>query len=330
VWKLAVRRFVPVSPNNQGISRVTADRATLQPIASSFHHNMLGNVDALYADGKVTVTTQGKDGPKVQEQDIASGVLDNEEVFFAMRALPLASGYKSNLTVLPPFTSSTLEFEVRVDKIETLTVPLGTFECFRLDLSVAQTFWISTGPDRRIVRFDAGGVIAELAEFGITEAGAPLSFHKGDLSFRLTPPDGWDFLLDVISEPDEKEATVSLLDADVRTNSVAEVRRVDRASVEAGIVELARGELGRIRARYKEYALQESSWLEHPIGGRPAVSFSGDFDQGGKRMTQYRVYILDGDVVGEFVFRLEKAEFDAHRATFDAIAESFRLEAKPR
>jgi hypothetical protein len=327
VWQLDVRRFVPAGGNNQGISRVTTDRASLLPISSSFHHTLLGRSDATYSEGKATVTTQGKDGPKVLEKEIPGGVLDNEEVFHAMRALPLAVGYRTKLSVLTPFNWVVLPIEVSVDKVETITVPAGTFECFRLGFSIGQTFWISTAPDRRIVRFDVQGVTAELSEFGKATPGVEKLFHADEMAFALTPPRGWEFLLDVL-QADDGSATVSLLDPDVRTDSIAKVCRATPDEILGGIAPLAKKELDEIAAHVKGFKLREGSWTERKFGENAGACFAADYEQGDKQMTQYRVYILGAGLLAELTFRTETADFAQNRTAFDAIAESYRVETK--
>lgn len=48
IWHMEWRRFVTAGGNNQGISRVDADRETFRPITASFHHTLIGNYDAVY------------------------------------------------------------------------------------------------------------------------------------------------------------------------------------------------------------------------------------------------------------------------------------------
>ena len=75
--------------------------------------------------------------------------------------------------------------------------------------------------------------------------------------------------------------------------------------------------------------MRADTWLERAIAGHPAVSFAGDYEQAGKKMVQYRAYVLQAGVLGEFIFRMDTADFEKHRATFDAIIESFHVEPKP-
>ena len=51
---------------------------------------------------------------------------------------------------------------VEVTGTETVTVPAGTFPCYKLDLHIGQFFWIATNAPRDIVKIEAGGVIMEL------------------------------------------------------------------------------------------------------------------------------------------------------------------------
>ena len=54
-------------------------------------------------------------------------------------------------------------WEVEVSGLETVTVPAGTFECFKLKPSHGQTYWYSTDPHRYPVKYEAGDGVAELS-----------------------------------------------------------------------------------------------------------------------------------------------------------------------
>ena len=203
----------------------------------------------------------------------------------------------------------------------------GTFECFKVEFSIAQTFWVSTAPDRRVVKFEANGVTGELTGSRIARSGGPQTFEDAELGFAVTAPDGWDFW---VSDSDRTDAFVplALLDPEARFLSVLEVRRAGEG--ETSLVDVARRELDGAKDRVTNFALRTSSWSERLDGTSPAVSFVGDFDQAGKKMVQYRVYAMQAGRIAEFVFRTEREEFEALRPTLEGIASSFRAGTEPR
>ena len=48
-----------------------------------------------------------------------------------------------------------------VTEIETVRVPAGTFDCFKVDLNIKQTFWYATNAPRYLVKFEAAGTSAK-------------------------------------------------------------------------------------------------------------------------------------------------------------------------
>jgi serine/threonine protein kinase len=138
---------------------VEAQADTFTPIHSSYE---LGGASVVYttyrtdhaevkSSGEVEVTKVALDGP----------VFDNEEFFQLVRRLPLAPGYKISLPLLAG--GPLVNWEVEVSGLETITVPAGTFQCFKLKPFYGQTYWYSTDPHRYLVKFDAGGMVAELS-----------------------------------------------------------------------------------------------------------------------------------------------------------------------
>ncbi|HWY87419.1 MAG TPA: DUF3108 domain-containing protein [Gemmataceae bacterium] len=89
-------------------------------------------------------------------------VFDNEEFFQLVRRLPLAPGYRIRLPLLPAGRSVAI-WDLEVSGLETVTVPAGTYECFKLKPFAGQTYWYSTDPHRYLVKFDTAGVVAELS-----------------------------------------------------------------------------------------------------------------------------------------------------------------------
>src|SRR5262249_37302121 len=145
------------------LSHVEAQADTLKPIHSRWKHPLLGDADTTYSPGLAVVKWGGKDEAKKEE--LEGTIYDNEEAVQGMRRLPRSTNYSVTLKI---FTSlgggNIIPITATVEGIEKVTVPAGTFDCFKVNLSlVKQTFWYSIDSHHYVVKFEGGGVVAELS-----------------------------------------------------------------------------------------------------------------------------------------------------------------------
>lgn len=159
IWRLGMQLNV----GTQQASRVEVDAATFKPLHSRRKISVMGDVDAVYSAGRVDARLKGEAETKTTGY---SGLCyDNEEVIQLIRRLPLAEGYTTSLPIFVSYGNTVISLKLTVAGKESVTVPAGTFECFKIKLSmVNQTFWYSADAHRYMVKMDAGAVIGELAK----------------------------------------------------------------------------------------------------------------------------------------------------------------------
>jgi len=158
IWRFGSRMNV----GHRSLSRVEVEADTCKPIHSRWQSNVLGDADTTYSAGHADVKL--KERSKVTTVELNKVCYDNEEVAQLIRRLPLAPNYSTTLQI---FTSlgggNVIAIKLEVEGVESIQVPAGTFECFRVKLGlVNQTFWYSTDAHRYLVKFDAGAILAEL------------------------------------------------------------------------------------------------------------------------------------------------------------------------
>ena len=118
-------------------------------------------------------------------------------------------GYKSTVPVFSSLGGgSVISLNVEVTGTETVTVPAGTYPCYRLDLHIGQVFWISTNAARDIVKIEGGGVVMELTGVRHRNASDPVNYVDAD-GFSLTAPPGW--VIGSLAQ-EKTKASVLLLD----------------------------------------------------------------------------------------------------------------------
>lgn len=144
---------------SQIFSLVEAEADTLKPIQSRRKISTGGTgvgVDATWAPGHAEL--RSANNAQVRRVDLDGPVFDDREFFQLVRRLPLASGYKATLMLLNISSSTLVRTKLEVIGKETVTVPAGTYECFKIDLDIGpQTYWYSSDPHRYLVKYEAGG-----------------------------------------------------------------------------------------------------------------------------------------------------------------------------
>ncbi len=322
VWDLRLNRNIGVNAPNLGLSHVMADRETFQPVSSVFRHSLLGNVAAEYAPNQVTVRTKGVDGKESTRKLDLDGVhYDNEQGWHVFRRLPLTDDYKGEMPICVTFGAGPIKLGVEVTGKETLEVPAGTFECYKLLIKpLQQTFWISTGPERYTVKFEAGGVSGVLQSIRQVKQGDTIKHSDDDLGFSLSAPADWYFIPDKMSVK-EPAKLVILMDPEaeavtaLHVGPLAKLKDEHRASVRAWaedkVVDIGKG--------HKDFQVRADSWQEQEVGGHTAVSCVADFVHGERKRVEYCVFILGKATATFFASHTELDRLDPFSKKLDKL-----------
>jgi hypothetical protein len=206
--------------------------------------------------------------------------LDPEESVFTIRRLPLAVGYKTTIPVTSgiPLASP---MELSVTAIETVQVPAGKFNCYKVSFAKAgQTLWIGVDGAKPLVKLEAGDVDAELVKvWGPTN---PL-----DSALEFIKAAGW-FVNDVtlgpgpvakaaiVSEPDNSHGMVYGSSATLRRiyTPASEIDRSLQQSVSEAINSSYWGVTGYNVVR----SIHPGSLQRRLINGQKAAIFLVDID----------------------------------------------------
>jgi tetratricopeptide (TPR) repeat protein len=320
IWKLGSRLFAGV----QQLSSVEVEADSFKPLHSRWKHTLLGDADAVYGAGHADLKFKGKD--EIKKIEIESLVYDNEEVVQLMRRLPLATNYSTRIQILSTLAGGNIiPLKIEVAGIDKVQVGAGSFDCYRVELSVKQTFWYSTDEHHYLVKFEAGGVSAELTSIEQTTPGQPVAFKMASPALSLSAPSGW--LFDT-HEPDEAKAPgkIVILDPDATATSFLFVNNVDnlnlkpeekkslRACADAQIVEGTR--------TLKDLKVRADTWKDRTVAGQPALSVVADFVESREKKVSYLVFTFLENNALQFLTCTDPADFEAFRPQFDAIIDS--------
>lgn len=320
IWRFGSRMMAGV----QQFSRVEADYESLKPLHSRWKHVLIADADAMYSPGHAEVKLLTKDTTKTV--DLPGVIYDNEEATQLFRRLPLATNYSGTLRFLSTLGGGNI-IPVKIDVvgIEKVQVPAGTFECFKLELSIKQTFWYSTDPHRYLVKFEAGGAVAELSGVGEFKPDAPTTYHDPTYDFSLTLPPGWTAYR---RDPDEqKEATtVFLLDPEAAALTIVQAQKLSWLKPEKK--ESLRGwvntELADAAKELKGFKARQDSWKELTVAGHPAMAVAGDFVDGKEENANWGVFLFTAEDAIQISGHTTSGNFDSWKAQVEKIVQSFQ------
>jgi hypothetical protein len=322
-WRLAMRLYAVA----QQSSRLEVEADSFKPIHCWRKISVMGESDVTYSSGHAWVKTTGKDDAR--EIDLNGVVYDNEEVIQLVRRLPLAADYKTTLSIFNGMGGGNWGWiVVEVTGQETVEVPVGSFACYKVELSaVHTTFWYSTDAHHYLVKFEGGGVIGVLASVTQRKAGEPVPYQDPTFGFSLAAPADWMFFRTDVAG-DQNKAKVMILDPEAVATSVVnvgsrtllwpEVQNSLRAWAEKEITD---GEGSKI---LKELTIRPDSWKDLTVAGKPGLSVIGDFVEGKDKKVGYAVFTFGNTNAATFVLLADAKDFEAFQPKFEAIVDSYK------
>ncbi len=152
---------------------VDANAATLAPAAATRVVNSPDGRrtwDVTYGASTVTVLQEDADDERTDTIDIPRTSYDTWTDLFLWRTIDFKEGYevKYEAVVTADFAKpDVISIVLKVTGLETVTVPAGTFEAWRLEIRSGgrtQKAWIANDEQRTLVRYDNTGLVFELEE----------------------------------------------------------------------------------------------------------------------------------------------------------------------
>jgi hypothetical protein len=321
ILRCGTRQLVMIN-GATGFSEVYCHAESFAPIRSLWKHSLLGEAITTYSKTSAKVEVVGKD--REFTIDFTPPAFDNEQCVELFRRLPLAEGYKTTFTVVTSLGGSQLALGIEVPGKETITVPAGTFDCYKVVLNIGQTFWISADEHRYVVRFAAGGVSADLARVWQVQPGEAEQCITS--TFSLTLPYRW-LAYEPKPDADADASEVVLLDpravseAEVNVRPKSSLAAAEQASPQAWTESFVKG----MKNKLADFALDESGIVETEVGGKPAAQIVANFTESGKPYRMLGVAVIGDPNAAVLRFTAPVDKFDSLRKDFDAIVSSFQF-----
>ncbi len=323
LWRLRTRHRVHSDADNQGIREVLARRDTMAPVRGTVRHSIAGHFEARYGDGAVTIETIGA-GARRREK-LPGPTFDSEELFHLFRRLPLEVGYSTRLSFISAMAGGATAVDVEVAGIEKITVPAGEFECYRVEISVPQVVWFSTEPSRVLVKFETSGIVGELQEVYAQEPGSEAVYADEMLGLSVNLPPDWLFH----SDGNYPTEVLFLFDPNAESQTRMDIRRSQEEAGDCFHLGGAQQKLEQARRALRDYALRDGTWREWYFGGWPAVRFVGDYLDRDTAKVHYWTRVQNEEFCVDFTLKVAADRFDALRAVFDGIIESYQAPPPP-
>lgn len=323
LWKMSVRRFVS-SAQNEGVSHITVDRSTNRPLKTQWDHMLLGAVDGTWHDDKIDLKVKKPKKTEDKTIEYTGQVFSNDQVFWVLRQLPLAVGYKVTVPIRVAFTGGApLGLEVEVTKKERIETPVGEFNCFRLETNIRQTFWIADAPERYLTRFDAEGVTATLT--ALSKEGRKTTLANKHMGLTVELPKGW-FAYPVNTSNEDTSGgfrlvAPNMVSAKLRVRDKSLLDRDERESLDAW----AEGRIRAGRRAFKDLRMRSDGVRDTEMAGSPAKSFVIDQVISGRDIVRASTLGFVGERAIDFSMSTTKAHYADAKAVFDQLQASIRV-----
>lgn len=140
---------------------VVADALTLRPqktVRTIRTQTLNRDIIAEYGTDRVHIVISGDESAD-EEIEFPPHAYDTEESLFLWRTLPFAVAYEVQYVTINPNRPTGRVGSARVVAIESVTVPAGTFETWRVEATAATSkvvAWYDTQGTHRLVRYDSG------------------------------------------------------------------------------------------------------------------------------------------------------------------------------
>jgi hypothetical protein len=159
------------SPEFDDSSSVLVDPQTLKPAEAErviTSEDGVLRIDVRYSGGTAEieriVTKQGKEEDRrIDQLDVPEHAYDTGASLFLWRTIPMQVDYRAayrSMATAVVGKSQENKVTVRVLRQETVEVPAGTFEAWRIEVrapgGVKQTAWYASDSARRLLKYDSG------------------------------------------------------------------------------------------------------------------------------------------------------------------------------
>lgn len=280
--------------------------------------------------GKTIHYTSNKRGKKTENTtDIDNPVFDDEATQFLLRRIPLSVGYRDSALVFNNMNGMYVKGQVVVESMEDITVPMGTFNCYKLlvtssfqgDQNYEETFWVSSDKNRYIVQTVSEKSTTKLSRVSHSlPASNVILDERSELSVTLPKEylyynslTTW-YYKSIYHIFTEKTMAMVRLKQQKRTKGKSSAEMIDN-------------EIAELKSHHKKYSLRKSDTRTTTINGIEVFQHVADAKEKYDPMAvvEYRTYFFTEEYMYCLLFLTNRDHFERDREEFDSIIESVTL-----
>ncbi len=315
---------------NVGITQHTTvlmDAADFSPATSIQDSGSYGVFTALFSPQQVEFVTARRNSNTKKQFPVDRPVYDYAQLAHLMRCLPLREGFQAGILIAVSEKASLWDGKITVVAREKVTVPAGTFDCYRTALEfVGQTYtyWISADAHSYIVKENLAGLnTLELTSIATVEKGKPVYYVDSKLGISLEAPNGW-----MIGSTEPGGEYVIFFEPEAKAEGALMFAQRRNEPSDTTLDEAADKETIAEQQRYKMFAVRPESRGPVSVSGFNAVRYIADFKQlmTGKDTVRYQFFLESPTRWYNIRFETGKENFDRFRPAFDSIISGLRLQ----
>ncbi len=300
------------------------------PISSRQRSQMMGvDRQTNYETDHVDISTLQGEKRSSKQIPLNRIVYDEEQVALLLRCLPLRDGYKTTIPIFDSESASIRELEIAVVARETIAVPAGNFDCFKVVWTMGSAeaaCWISRDHPFYPVKIDLAGLIdMELKAIARLDKSAPTHYQDSEHGVSLSLPPGWM----VTSSKLGSSKMTGLIDPEGEANSILAMGTTPldadpRESLSKTTDEL----ISMYQSQYKGFEIRPGSRETTEISGTTAFRFIADHKAliGGQDSVVYMFVFATSDKICQLQFTTEQDNFDRMQPVFESIAYSIQIQ----
>ncbi len=300
------------------------------PVSSRQKSNMMGvDIQAKYVQDYIEISGL-KSGTKSSNQvPLNRTVYDEAQVPYLLRCLPLQEGFKTTIPVFDPSNATIYDQKVEVVGYETIEVPAGRFDCFKIITTrrnAEMKYWISSDHPFYIVKMDLLGMMGlELNSISKLENNASIYFKDSEHGISLSLPPGW-----MVASSKLGPATMlGLIDPEGETDSVLATGATSSdKDLTKSLSKTVDEMISMYQSQYKEYAVRPGSRETTVISGVTVSRFIADHRalMSGQDAVQYMFFVATADKMCYLNITTDRDTFDRLLPVFDSIAYSIQIQ----
>lgn len=313
------------------VSMVDVDRESMHPLFTTYRLPASPKGQTAGGYGWMHIPVVGRDSLASR----AGTVYVQGEVIYVLRRMSLFPGWSASISVAT-LDKSRVTLKAEVTGIETVVVPAGTFQCYKVKLvspstsrynsfgldapmsESGETLWYGVDGARPLVKMESGAAKGELASLRTAEQIGTTSYRDPQAGYSFMVPAGW------IPHPraafNGPGTSVDLLDPESHAWVIISGKQ-KKTKPDQIALELQQGADQRLRDRPLAVSKGPVSHLR--LGGHAALTWKGEREDNG--MVQYVTWVQSESTRASIALWVVEADFDAVRKRFQTILDSFRM-----